>query len=64
MLIISLPALLYGILHLIGYYHPAYFWGVDQLHYYSSSTFVFFTLIIATTMAISTRTACRLLGQK
>ena len=57
MLIISLPALLYGILHLIGYYHPAYFWGVDQLHYYSSSTFVFFTLIIATTMAISTRTA-------
>ena len=33
-LLVCLPAFLYGLLHLVGWQYPLYMWGVDQLHYY------------------------------
>jgi len=41
MMLVVLPALFYGFMHILGLYYPARLWGADQLHYYPLPVAVF-----------------------
>ena len=53
MKIITLTAVLYIALHLLGRYYPACLWGTDQLHYYPFPVYIFFILTAAVALALS-----------
>ena len=55
MMLVVLPALFYGFVHILGLYYPARLWGVDQLHYYPLPVAVFFMLIVFVTAGVAAK---------
>ncbi|MDA0336415.1 MAG: tetratricopeptide repeat protein [bacterium] len=55
MLIILFPVLAYAVVHVVGRYHPACFWGADQLHYYPMAVTAAFVLTALVGIILSVR---------
>ena len=55
MMLVVLPALFYGFVHILGFYYPARLWGADQLHYYPLPVAVFFMLIVSVTAGVAAK---------
>jgi len=55
MMLVVLPALFYGFVHMLGLYYPARLWGADQLHYYPLPVAVFFMLIVSVTAGVAAK---------
>ena len=55
MMLVFLPALFYGFVHILGLYYPARLWGADQLHYYPLPGAVFFMLIVSVTAGVAAK---------
>ena len=55
MMLVVLPALFYGFVHILGLYYPARLWGVDQLHYYPLPVALFFMLIVSVTAGVAAK---------